>query len=104
MAVAAASAMTAAVPRRAKILRRTRARTGIATTPSRFDPLADRAPAALATINNTEISFRLDVRRLDDRPPLLDFGFLQRAEGFGRLPVARDDFLPEYDEPLTHGR
>ena len=30
-------------------------------------------------------SFTLDVRRLDDRPPLLDFGFVERTERFGRL-------------------
>src|SRR5215472_7085673 len=27
-------------------------------------------------------SFRLDVRRFDNRPPLLDVGFLKRGEGF----------------------
>src|SRR5438105_11644362 len=30
-------------------------------------------------------SLTLDVRRLDDRPPLFDFGFLQSAEGLRRL-------------------
>ena len=50
------------------------------------------------------LSLRLDVGRLDDRPPLLDLGFLQRAEGLGRLPVAREDFLPERHQALTHSR
>src|SRR5215471_20290202 len=33
-------------------------------------------------------SFRLDVRRFDNRPPLLDVGFLKRGEGFRRLLLA----------------
>jgi hypothetical protein len=30
-------------------------------------------------------SLRLDVRRLDDRPPFLDLGLVKRAEGLGCL-------------------
>src|SRR5215475_5226292 len=48
--------------------------------------------------------FPLNVRRLDDRPPPLDFGSLQSTEGFGRLLFARHDLLPELCELLMHGR
>src|SRR5215470_13750398 len=40
-------------------------------------------------------SFRLDVRRFDNRPPLLDVGFLTRGEGFRRLLLARHNLLPD---------
>src|SRR5713226_433629 len=40
----------------------------------------------------------LYVRRLDDRPPLLDLGFLQRAEAFRRLLLASRNLLPEVGE------
>src|SRR6202030_886537 len=36
-----------------------------------------------------------DPGRLDDRPPFLDLGLLKRAEGFGRLLVARGNLLAE---------
>src|SRR6266436_10282892 len=62
-----------------------------------------------------EIRVRLfgsNAGRLDDRPPLLDFGSLQRIECLGRLLLARNDLLTELGKPLadrrfgerTHGR
>ena len=39
-------------------------------------------------------SLRLDVGRLDDRPPLLDLGLMIGAEGFRRLLLARENLLP----------
>src|SRR5712692_4652581 len=45
-----------------------------------------------------ERSLCLYVRRLDDRPPLLDLGFLQRAEAFRRLLLASRNLLPEVGE------
>src|SRR5262245_26316788 len=47
-------------------------------------------------------SWRLDARRLDDRPPFLCFGLLQRAEDVGSLLVARRNFLANVGEPLPH--
>jgi hypothetical protein len=49
------------------------------------------------------VSLCLDACRLDDRPPFLDFGFLEGAEGFGCLLSAWDDFLPEWGKPLMDG-
>src|ERR1700694_2589276 len=49
-------------------------------------------------------SLGLDVSGLDDRPPLFDFGFLQRAKGLGRLLLARETFLTKIGEPRTHRR
>src|SRR5262245_24215061 len=46
--------------------------------------------------------FRLDVRRLDDRPPLLDLSPLLCCERLGRLFLARPDFLTHVGEPLAH--
>ena len=40
-------------------------------------------------------SLALDVRRLDDRPPLLDLGLLIRAERLWRLLLAREDLLSD---------
>src|SRR6516164_10570572 len=40
-------------------------------------------------------SFRLDVRRFDNPPPLLDVGFLKRGEGFRRLLLAWHNLLPD---------
>ena len=34
-------------------------------------------------------SFQLDVRRLDDRPPFLDFGLVEGGEALRRLLLAR---------------
>src|SRR5262245_47707983 len=42
---------------------------------------------------SVEHSLRLDVRRLDDRPPLLDLGLLLRGERLRRLFVARPQSL-----------
>src|SRR5439155_14665353 len=41
---------------------------------------------------------------LDDGPPLLDFGFVECAEGFGRLLVLREYLLAEVSEPTLHAR
>src|SRR5215471_18211516 len=52
----------------------------------------------------TRRSLRLDVRCLDDRPPLLDFGLLLRGKRLRRLFLARPDFLTHVDEPLSYRR
>src|SRR5438045_996824 len=49
-------------------------------------------------------SFRLDVRRLDDRPPLLDLGLLLGGERLWRLLLARPDSLAQVGEPLAYQR
>src|SRR5712691_9769105 len=48
-------------------------------------------------------SLRLDVSRLDDRPPFLDLGFVEDGERFRRLLLTGRDFLTEISEPLAHG-
>src|SRR5258708_7347657 len=48
-----------------------------------------------------KVSLPLDVRRLDDGPPFLDFGLLKRAERLGRLLVAGRNLLPEVGEQST---
>src|SRR2546422_94000 len=45
---------------------------------------------------------RLDVRRLDDRPPLLDFGLVEGAERLRRPLPGRENLLPEIGKPRTH--
>src|SRR5262249_23101073 len=47
--------------------------------------------------------FPLDVRRLEDRPPFLDLGFLLGGERFGRLLLARWNVLALIGESLPHG-
>jgi hypothetical protein len=49
-------------------------------------------------------SLGLDVRRLDDGPPLLDFGLLQCAERLRRLLFDRQKILAKIGEALTHRR
>src|SRR5258708_35342888 len=49
-------------------------------------------------------SLRFDVRRLDDRPPLLDFGLVKGGERLGRLPLARKDLLAKIGEARTDRR
>src|SRR5262245_36020633 len=43
-------------------------------------------------------SFSLDVRGLDDRPPLLDLGFVERGKPLRRLLLARGDIEPKLRE------
>src|SRR5215467_8311706 len=57
-----------------------------------------------ATDDQAQGSFALDVRRLDDRPPLLDLGFLQCAERLRGLLLARRDFEAEHRHALAHAR
>src|SRR5215831_11108800 len=49
-------------------------------------------------------SFRLDARRLDDRPPFGDLGFLVGAERLRGLPLARRNDKALVDKFLAHGR
>ena len=44
-------------------------------------------------------SFALDVRRLDDGPPLFDLGLVVCAERLRRLLLARENLQPEIGEP-----
>src|SRR6266849_1769261 len=63
------------------------------------------APSPLmANEPSPKVLFGFDARRLDDRPPLLDVGFLQRTEGFGCLLLARRNLILYIGEPLTHRR
>src|SRR5579883_1355151 len=47
--------------------------------------------------------FRPDIGRLDDRPPFLDLGALQRRKRLRRLLVARSDLEPEIGKPPANG-
>src|SRR5262245_63546901 len=47
-------------------------------------------------------SLRLDVRRLDDRPPLGDLSLMIGGERLRRLLLVRHDLVPELVEPLPH--
>src|SRR5712691_7269535 len=47
--------------------------------------------------------FGLDVRSLDDRPPLLDLGLVIGGEAFRRLLLARRQLLALLGEALLHG-
>jgi hypothetical protein len=49
-------------------------------------------------------SFRLGARRLDDRPPFGDLGFLVGAERLRSLPLARRNDKALVDKFLAHGR
>ena len=49
-------------------------------------------------------SLGLDPSRLNDRPPFLDLGLLERAERLGRLLVTGEDFFAQVSEPCTHAR
>src|SRR3977135_644447 len=65
--------------------------------------LADGAGGICKKASNDASSLRLDVRCLEDWPPLLDLGFLQRAELLRRLTLAREDLLPEVGQSRSHG-
>src|SRR5262249_16739991 len=71
-----------------------RRRMVIALSHLRAAPRPNQQPA--------EDSLRLDVRRLDDRPPLLDLGLLLRGKRLRRLFVARPDSLTQVGKPLAH--
>src|SRR5262245_58767761 len=49
-------------------------------------------------------SLALDVRCLDNRPPLLDFGFGEGNEGLRCLLLARRDFLTHIGKPRPYCR
>ena len=41
----------------------------------------------------------LDVGRLDNGPPFVDFGFLERCKRLRRLPDSRGNLLPHVSKP-----
>src|SRR3989442_4918959 len=49
-------------------------------------------------------SFSLDPCRLDDRPPLLNLGLLQRGNRFGRPLLARGNFASKVSKLLNDAR
>src|SRR5438128_2386352 len=49
-------------------------------------------------------SLRLDARRLDDWPPLVDLGLLEGAERLRGELLARENLLREIDQFLPDGR
>src|SRR5262245_16744067 len=63
-----------------------------------------RSPAMTMLREALRPSLRLDVRRLDDRPPLRGLGLVPGTERFGRKLTTLGNFEAEIDEPLLHGR
>src|ERR1700730_2482082 len=51
-----------------------------------------------------DASLRLDVGRLHDRPPFLEFGLVKRGKTLGCLLLARRDDMTKVGETLAHGR
>jgi hypothetical protein len=47
-------------------------------------------------------SLRLNAKLLDERPPFLRVGTLQRAERLGGLPLAGKNLEPEIDQARSH--
>src|SRR5262244_2841639 len=54
------------------------------------------------TLNDEPDLFSLDVRGLEDRPPLLDLGLVVGRERLRILILARRNVLAEIGEPLAH--
>jgi len=52
--------------------------------------------------NDEPDSFSLDIRGLEDRPPLLDLSLVVGRECLRILILARRNFLAEIGEPLAH--
>src|SRR6476659_3321166 len=65
-----------------------------------FRPTASH-PIALPT-EASDSSRRLDVSRLDQRPPLLDLGLVKCTQPLRRLLFARSDHVTQLREPLPH--
>src|SRR5262249_17165691 len=55
------------------------------------------------SLQRRDALFRLDVRRLDDRPPFLDLGLLIGTKRLRRLPLALRNFKALLGEALTYG-
>jgi hypothetical protein len=68
--------------------------------PRTLAPLASKLGCAFARCIG---SHTIDVHGLDDRPPLLDFRFLQRRQSFGLLLLGREDLLSDIGKALAHG-
>src|SRR5262245_49638211 len=57
----------------------------------------------IVIVSSLATLFVLDVRSLDDWPPLLDLGLVVGAEGFRCLLIARRHLVALVGEPLLHG-
>src|SRR5947209_7452662 len=53
-------------------------------------------------MRTTRDSFPFNVRRLDNRPPLLDFGLVESAQRLWRLLLARWNLHAEIGDALAH--
>src|SRR6516162_10071577 len=60
--------------------------------------------AKLSASPNAPRSFRLDARRLDDGPPLLDLGLLVSCKRLRRLLLPRWKLKAHLDQPLSYLR
>ena len=76
--------------------------TGMSGDPPKLAVKADIADRQLRAMSRSHRSFCLDPSRLDDRPPFVDLGLLQRAKRLGRLLVARRQLLTELGQPALH--
>src|SRR5262249_56771244 len=71
--------------------------------PIRFTPSSRPASSGRDDCSAVN-SLCLDVRRLDDRPPLLDLGAVMGEQRLRGLILARGNLLAELSETLTHTR
>src|SRR5262249_30337664 len=70
--------------------------------PPKADSDASITDVAEGPIPEVADSFSLDVRRLDNRPPLLDLGLVESAQCLWRLLLTRWNLHAEIGDPLAH--
>src|SRR6516225_7700030 len=59
---------------------------------------------ALWNGGDATLSFRLNARRLDDRPPFLDLRFVEGSKPLGRLLLGRSHIQSEFGKARAHSR
>src|ERR1700704_465050 len=72
-----------------------------ANAPAHSSVLISRSPCTRAL---TLVSFRLEIRGADDRPPFLGLYPVKGGKRIGRLLLARPALLPDLGEPRPHRR
>src|SRR5258708_35150804 len=67
-------------------------------------PPPSSRPSPLFGGRRSRALLRLDIRRLDDRPPFLDFGLVKGEQRFGGELVAGENVLGDIGEALADDR
>src|SRR3979411_3305438 len=57
-----------------------------------------------ALLSSPSLRLRANSGSLDNRPPSVDLGFLERGQPFRGLLLARSDVEPQLHKPLLYGR